>query len=245
LCRVLPAEDPDLALDRQRLAAVRAARQDQAAQYFASHAGSWDEVRSLYVDETKVEAALLGVFGEQPPRNLLDIGTGTGRILQLFAPRIGFGLGLDLSREMLSVARANLDRTSQRNCQVRHGDMYHVSLPDGSFDAATMHNVLHFADDPSAALAEAARVLRPGGRLVVIDFARHELEFLRREHAHRRLGFTDTEMHGWFSAAGLVPESPVRLAGNPLTVVIWTARRAGASDADELSSATLERSAVA
>jgi ArsR family transcriptional regulator len=123
--------------------------------------------------------------------------------------------------------------------------MYHVPLPDGSFDAATMHNVLHFADDPSAALAEAARVLRPGGRLVVIDFARHELEFLRREHAHRRLGFTDTEMHGWFIAAGLTPEPPVRLAGDPLTVVIWTARRAGASDADELSSAPLERSAVA
>src|ERR687892_85478 len=167
LCRMLPADDPDLALDRQRLAAVRTARQDQAAQYFATHAGSWDEVRSLYVDETKVEAALLGVFGERPPRDLLDIGTGTGRILQLFAPQIGFGLGIDLSREMLSVARANLDRASLRNCQVRHGDMYHVPLPDGSFDAATMHNVLHFADDPGAALAEAARVLRPGGRLVV------------------------------------------------------------------------------
>jgi ArsR family transcriptional regulator len=242
---MLPPEDPDLALDRQRLAAVRAARQDQAAQYFASSAGSWDEVRSLYVDEAKVEAALLSVFGEQPPRNLLDIGTGTGRILQLFAPRIGFGLGLDLSREMLSVARANLDRTSLRNCQVRHGDMYHVPLPDGSFDAATMHNVLHFADDPSAALAEAARVLRPGGRLVVIDFGRHELEFLRREHAHRRLGFTDTEMHGWFTAAGLMPEPPVRLVGDPVTVVIWTARRAGASHAEEFSSAPLERSAVA
>ena len=245
LCRMLPADDPDLALDRQRLAAVRAARQDQAAQYFAAHAGSWDEVRSLYVDEAKVEAALLGVFGERPPRDLLDIGTGTGRILQLFASQIGFGLGIDLSREMLSVARANLDRASLRNCQVRHGDMYHVPLPDGSFDAATMHNVLHFADDPGAALAEAARVLRPGGRLVVVDFARHELEFLRREHAHRRLGFTDAEMRGWFTLAGLVPEPPVRLAGDPLTVVIWTARRAGASDAGELASVSLERSAVA
>jgi ArsR family transcriptional regulator len=245
LCRMLPAEDPALALDRQRLAAVRAARQDQAAQYFAAHAGSWDEVRSLYVDETKVEAALLGVFGERPPRDLLDIGTGTGRILQLFAPRIGFGLGIDLSREMLRVARANLDRASLRNCQVRHGDMYHVPLPDGSFDAATMHNVLHFADDPGAALAEAARVLRPGGRLVVVDFARHELEFLRREHAHRRLGFTDAEMQGWFALAGLIPERPVRLTGDPLTVVIWMARRAGSHDAEELSPVLLERSAVA
>ena len=156
LCRMLPTDDPELALDRQRLAAVRAARQEQAAQYFAAQADRWDEVRSLYVDDAKVEAALLGAIGEHPPRNLLDIGTGTGRVLQLFAPRVGFGLGIDLSREMLSVARANLDRTSLRNCQVRHGDMYHLPLPDGSFDAATMHNVLHFADDPGAALAEAA-----------------------------------------------------------------------------------------
>jgi len=245
LCRMLPADDPDLALDRQRLAAVRAARQEQAAQYFAAKASHWDEVRSLYVDEAKVETALLGVLGERPPSSLLDIGTGTGRILQLLAPRIGFGLGVDLSREMLSVARANLDRISLRNCQVRHGDMYHLPLPDGSFDAATMHNVLHFADDPGAALAEAARILRPGGRLVVVDFARHELEFLRREHAHRRLGFTDAEMHGWFGAAGLIPESPIRLAGEPLTIVIWPARRAGASGTAEFSSEPLERSAVA
>ena len=245
LCRMLPTDDPELVLDRQRLAAVRAARQEQAAQYFAAQADRWDEVRSLYVDDAKVEAALLGAFGEHPPRNLLDIGTGTGRVLQLFAPRVGFGLGIDLSREMLSVARANLDRTSLRNCQVRHGDMYHLPLPDGSFDAATMHNVLHFADDPGAALAEAARVLRPGGRLVVVDFARHELEFLRREHAHRRLGFTDAEMRGWFTAAGLIPEPPVRLAGDALTVVVWGARRAGEIDSDEVSSAALERSAVA
>jgi ArsR family transcriptional regulator len=245
LCRMLPADDPDLALDRQRLAAVRAARQEQAAQYFAAQANHWDQVRSLYVDDAKVETALLGVLGERPPSSLLDIGTGTGRILQLLASRIGFGLGIDLSREMLSVARANLDRISLRNCQVRHGDMYHLPLPDGSFDAATMHHVLHFADDPGAALAEAARVLRPGAQLVVVDFARHELEFLRREHAHRRLGFTDAEMHGWFGAARLSLEPPVRLTGELLTVVVWPARRAGVSRTADLSSEPLERSAVA
>jgi ArsR family transcriptional regulator len=228
LCRLLPGDHPDLVLDRQRLAGVRAARQQQAAHYFADKAASWDQVRSRYVDDARVEAALLAVFAQHAPRNLLDIGTGTGRILQLFASQIGFGLGVDLSREMLAVARANLDRTSLRNCQVRLGDMYHLPLPDGGFEAATLHNVLHFADDPGAALAEAARVLAPGGRLVVIDFAPHQLEFLRREHAHRRLGFSDAEMRKWFTAAGLGLESPIRLAGDALTVVIWPGRRAGA-----------------
>ncbi len=227
LCRMLPPDDTDLALDRQRLAAVRSARQEQAAQYFAAQATRWDQVRSLHLDEAQVESALLEVFGDQPPRSLLDIGTGTGRVLQLLAPRIGFGLGVDLSREMLAVARANLDRTSLRNCQVRQGDMYHLPLPDGSFDAATLHNVLRFADDPGAALAEAARVLRPGGRLVVVDFAPHSLEFLREHHAHRRLGFADAQMRDWFAAAGLAFEPPRRLAGDPLTVVIWPARRIG------------------
>jgi ubiquinone/menaquinone biosynthesis C-methylase UbiE/DNA-binding transcriptional ArsR family regulator len=228
LGRLLPADDADLALDRQRLAAIRAARQDQAAAHFAGYAARWDQVRSLHVDEAKVEAALLALFEDQPPKSLLDIGTGTGRILQLFAPRIGFGLGFDLSHEMLAVARANLDRARDRNCQVRHGDMYRLALPDGSFDAATLHRVLHYADRPAAVLAEAARVLRPDGRLVVVDFAPHTLEFLRSELAHRRLGFADTEMRSWFRQAGVSFDQPVRLAGDQLTVVIWSGRRSGA-----------------
>lgn len=228
LCRLLPGDHADLVRDRQRLAAVRVARQEQATGYFAAHAARWDQIRSLYVDEAKVETALLSLFAPRPPRNLLDIGTGTGRILQLFAPQIGFGLGIDLSREMLAVARANLDRTSLRNCQVRLGDMYHLSLPDGAFDAATLHNVLHFADDPGAVLAEAARVLAPGGQLTVVDFAPHQLEFLRRDHAHRRLGFADAEIGKWFTAAGLQLATPVRLEGDPLTVVLWPGRRSGA-----------------
>jgi ArsR family transcriptional regulator len=243
LCRLLPGDHADLVLDRQRLAAVRQARQELAAGYFADHAASWDQVRSLYVDDAKVEAELLALFTPQPPRNLLDIGTGTGRILQLFAPQIGFGLGVDLSREMLAVARASLDRTSLRNCQVRLADMYHLPLPDGGFEAATLHNVLHFADNPAAVLAEAARVLAPGGRLAVVDFAPHQQEFLRREHAHRRLGFADAEISKWFTAAGLELQSPIRLAGNPLTVVIWSGRRSAAIE--QLPSRRLSASDVA
>jgi len=243
LCRLLPGDHVDLVRDRQRLAAVRQARQELAAGYFAAKAASWDQVRSLYVDEAKVEAALLALFGPQMPRNLLDIGTGTGRILQLFAARIGFGLGIDLSHEMLAVARANLDQTSLRNCQVRQADMYHLPLPDGGFEAATLHNVLHFADDPAAVLAEATRVLAPGGRLAVIDFAPHQQEFLRREHAHRRLGFADAEIRKWFTAFGLQSATPIRLEGDPLTVVIWSGRRSGTIE--HLPSRKLSESDVA
>ncbi|MGH1481622.1 MAG: ArsR/SmtB family transcription factor [Geminicoccales bacterium] len=227
LCRMLPMDDPVVMADRQRLAMVRETRRAQATAYFAEHAASWDKIHSLYVDEAKVEAALLELFDWQKPSSLLDIGTGTGRILQLLAPHIGLGVGIDQSTEMLNVARANLDRTSLRNCQVRQGDMYRLPLPDNEFDAATLHNVLHFADDPSAVLHEAARILRPGGQLVVIDFAPHGQEFLRRDHAHRRLGFADAELKEWFTNAGLSFEKPTKLKGDPLTVVLWSATRIG------------------
>lgn len=227
LCRLVPGDDEEVRRDRQRLDGVRAARQERAARHFASRAGEWDRIRSLHVDEARVERALTERFDAGRPRNLLDIGTGTGRVLQLFAPRIGFGLGLDLSLEMLEVARANLDRARHRNCQVRQGDMYRLELPDATFEAATLHQVLHFADQPGAVLQEAARVLAPGGRLAVVDFAPHDLEFLRRDFEHRRLGFADAEMAGWFAAAGLDFEEPLRLPGDPLTVVVWSGRRHG------------------
>lgn len=223
LCRMLPLDDGTVLLDRQRLDSVREARRVQANRYFAERAESWDQLRSLYVDETKVEATLLSLFEGRSTARLLDIGTGTGRILQLLAPHIGSGLGIDMSSEMLTVARANLDKISLRNCQVRQGDMYHLALDDASFDAAILHHVLHFADDPAAALAEAARVLKPGGRLVIIDFARHDQETLRREHAHRRLGFDDVEIQAWLEGSGLIFDKNVSLKGDPLTVVLWSA----------------------
>ena len=225
LCRMLPQVDRTVMLDRQRLEAIRQSRRAQATRYFADRAESWDRLRLLYVDDAKIEAALLSMFEGRSTAKLLDIGTGTGRILQLLAPHIGFGLGIDQSTEMLTVARANLDGISLRNCQVRQGDMYHLALDDGAFDAAILHHVLHFADDPAAALSEAARVLRPGGLLVVIDFAPHTQEHLRREHAHRRLGFDDDEMRAWFEGAGLAVDTPISLAGDPLTVVLWPAAR--------------------
>ena len=230
LCRLLPDGDPAMLLDQRRLEAVREARRRQAERFFDGHAAAWDSERGLGIDAEQVEAALRELIARDRPPSLIDIGTGTGRILQVLAGQIGFGLGIDLSHDMLAVARANLDRREARNCQVRHGDMYQLPLPDGFFAAAMLHQVLHFADDPFAALAEAARVLAPGGRLVVVDLARHELERLREHSEHRRLGFSDEEITLWFKELELVQEAPLRFPGRELTVVIWTARRAEAVD---------------
>jgi len=214
-----------VALDLQRLAAIKRQRAERAAAYFSQNAPNWDRIRSLYIDEREVEAALTEIVTAAAPRDLLDIGTGTGRMIEVLAPRVGQALGIDQSREMLAVARVNLERAGTSNGMVRLGDMYQLPLPDASFDAVVIHQVLHYADRPAAAIAEAARVLRPGGMLVVVDFAPHTLEYLRDEHAHRRLGFADDEVAEWCHDAGLDPATPRHLDGNPLTVVIWAAQR--------------------
>jgi ArsR family transcriptional regulator len=225
LIDALPDADRTLALDFERLEAIKRDRAVTAAEYFRKNAEQWDKIRSLYVDEQEVERALLDLLPARGIHDLLDLGTGTGRILELVADRVERAVGVDLSREMLAIARANLERAPRRNLQVRQGDMYQLPWPAASFDVVTVHQVLHFADDPADALAEAARVLRPGGRLVVIDFAPHDLERLRLEHAHRWLGFEDAQIDAWCRAAGLNPETPVRLPGKPLTVCLWPAIR--------------------
>jgi ubiquinone/menaquinone biosynthesis C-methylase UbiE/DNA-binding transcriptional ArsR family regulator len=228
--------DPAIALDLQRLAAIKRQRADIASTYFRENAAQWHRIRSLYIDEREVEAALVDIIAAADPRDLLDIGTGTGRMLEILAPRVERALGIDQSREMLAVARVNLERAGLENGLVRLGDMYQLALPDASFDAVVVHQVLHYADRPEAVIAEAARVLRPSGILMLVDFAPHTLEFLRDEHAHRRLGFADGEVAEWCGAAGLDPAPPRHLIGDPLTVVIWTAqRRAGPWAAEELS----------
>jgi ArsR family transcriptional regulator len=236
---LLPADDARLARDRERLAAVRKARAKKAAAYFRANAARWNEIRSLHVDDALVEAALLRIFAkDREVGNFLDVGTGTGRILEIFGPKVRRGIGVDLSREMLALARANLNQASFKHCQVRLGDMYALPLADASTDVAVFHQVLHFADEPSAAITEVARVLRPSGRLVVVDFAPHDLEYLRSQHAHRRLGFSDRELGLWFRMAGLEVEGTETLAGNPLTVKIWHGRKAGAAAAKPHKSAS-------
>jgi len=222
--------DPTIGLDLQRLNAIKRQRADLASAYFRENADRWHRIRSLYIDEREVEAALVEIIAAADPRDLLDIGTGTGRMLEILAPRVEHALGIDQSREMLSVARVNLERAGLENGSVRLGDMYQLALPDASFDAVVIHQVLHYADRPADAIAEAARVLRPNGILVVVDFAPHALEFLREEHAHRRLGFADAEVAEWCRTAGLDPAPPRHLPSDPLTVVIWTAQRRAASN---------------
>jgi SAM-dependent methyltransferase len=220
---LLPADDMALSQDRERLAGVRRARAATAQGYFRANATRWDEIRSLQIDDRQIESRLLATLPPATVRSLLDVGTGTGRVLELYGAQGVEGVGIDLSHEMLSVARANLARAGLSNVYVRQGDMYRLPWPAPTFDAVTFHQVLHFADEPGAAIAEACRVLRPGGRMVIVDFAPHDLELLRREHAHRRLGFADGDMRGWLAEAGLRPEDTIHLPGDRLTVSIWSA----------------------
>jgi ubiquinone/menaquinone biosynthesis C-methylase UbiE len=230
LADMLPGEDAQLVRDRDGLAAVRALRAQRAAAYFDANAASWDRIRSLHVPDREVERHLLALVPTRAEYDLLDIGTGTGRILEVLGARGAKGVGIDQSHEMLRVARANLARAGLANVHVRQGDMYRLAWDAPEFDLVTIHQVLHFADEPAAAIAQAARVLRPSGRLVVVDFAPHALDTLRTQHAHRRLGFADSDMRAWMVAAKLQPLAPVALPGEPLTVCLWAADKPPISD---------------
>jgi ArsR family transcriptional regulator len=226
LLALIDRNDPSLARDRDRLADVKREHADTAHRYFAANAGDWDTIRALHVAEDRVEAAVLKALGCRHFRNLLDLGTGTGRMLDLLAPFYDRAVGIDASPNMLAVARANLDRAGIANAQVRLGDIYNLPLPRDAFDVVTIHQVLHYLDEPERALGEAARVLRPGGRMLIVDFAPPELEFLREEHAHRRLGFAEEQVRQWIETRGLELERVVDLPGqrNKLKVTMWLAR---------------------
>jgi ArsR family transcriptional regulator len=226
LARLLPAGEGVLARDRQRLSEVKRERAERAAAYFAKNASGWDKLRALHVDEAHVERALAELLPLDGTGALLDVGTGTGRMLKLFAPRAGRAVGVDLSPEMLAVARANLERWGLANCAVRRADLHRLPFGAESFDAVTIHMVLHYLDEPARAIAEVAPVLKPGGRLLVVDFAPHAVESLRAEHHHRRLGFADDEVAAWFQASGLTTKDVRHLPGDPLTVSIWLAQKA-------------------
>lgn len=213
-------EDPWTVADAARLAAVRADRAAAAVRYFARHAADWDELRSLHVGEGEVEAAIARALADRPVGRLVDIGTGTGRMIELFGREAEQALGIDRSPDMLRVARAKLAEAGLE-AELRQGDMYALPLPSGSADTVIIHQVLHYAQQPAAAVSEAARLLAPGGRLLIVDFALHDREELRARDAHARLGFADEAMLKWLEAAGLQGRVVEHLEGGELTVTIW------------------------
>jgi len=218
-----------LAADAARLAAVRGDRAEAANRYFSAHAEVWDSIRSLHVAESMVEQAIQRALGDQPVGRLLDIGTGTGRMIELLGPVAAQVTGVDKSSEMLRLARVKLEAAGISS-SLRQADMYALPLADGDADSVVIHQVLHYSQNPAAALAEAARVLRSGGRLLVVDFAAHEREDLRTRDAHLRLGFSDDAMAGWFRSAGLTLDMTEHLPGGELTVALWRGVKAGLAE---------------
>ncbi len=217
----LDGESPSTAADAARLAAVRADRAAAAERYFAGHARDWDALRSLHVAETEVEAAIARALGDATIGRLVDIGTGTGRMIELFGREAAGAVGIDRSPEMLRLARVKLAEAGLGAVELRQGDMYSLALPSGSADTVIIHQVLHYAQNPAAAVAEAARLLTPGGRLLIVDFAAHEREELRSRDAHVRLGFADEAILKHLEEAGLDGRVVEHLEGGALTVTIW------------------------
>jgi len=207
------------ASDAARTESIRADRAEAANRHFAEIAERWDQIRSLHVAESEVERAIEKTLGRRLGR-LVDVGTGTGRMIELFGPRASQAVGIDRSSDMLRLARAKLEAAGIQS-SLRQGDMYALPLADGSADSIIIHQVLHYAHSPAAAIAEAGRVLAPGGTLLVVDFAAHGRDELRLTDAHIRLGFEDEVMAGWFAAAGLEVDHVQHLEGGELTVTLW------------------------
>ena len=226
LVSLIPDSDAALNRDFSRLQQVRDTRAQKAQDYFQDVAKTWDSIRAMHVSQQKLEETLFKIVGEDFNGDLLDIGTGTGRILEILASRVRRGVGVDMSSGMLAVARTNLERADLKHIHVRKGDMYRLPIEDDSFDLAILHMVLHYSDNPAEVIREACRVLRPDGRLIVVDFAAHSEEYLRTEYQHHRLGFADNEIRQCFENAGISIDSETRqLVGDPLTVKFWLAQK--------------------
>jgi len=224
--------DSQISRDFERLEELRRRRAERAADYFSANAASWDQLRTLHADDERVEQAMVEMIGRTPFQAMLDLGTGTGRLLELFSDLYITGVGVDASRDMLTIARTRLDNAGLSRVQTRQGDVYRLPTPENRFNLVTLHQVLHYLDEPATAIVEASKALAPSGRLLIADFAPHCLDFLREEQAHVRLGFSDEQMCGWLEDAGLEivktrklpPKDGKKAKQDDLTVTIWLAQ---------------------
>jgi ArsR family transcriptional regulator len=238
LISLIPETDTLLVRDMSRLDQVRDSRAKKAQDYFQLVAQSWNSIRAMHVPEQQLDDRLLDVIGDQPIGDLLDIGTGTGRVLESLSGRFSRGIGVDMSSGMLAVARSNIEQAGLTHVHVRKGDMYHLPLEDVCIDLAILSLVLHYSDNPIEVIREASRVLRSNGRLIIVDFAAHTEEYLRSEYKHFRLGFSNDEIISCFEAAGLTADKGTQqLVGDPLTVKIWQAQKR--SNIESISPSTL------
>jgi ubiquinone/menaquinone biosynthesis C-methylase UbiE len=226
----LPTNDPVLEADRRQAARVLAERARIASESFRRKGADWDEMRALELPAQAVEDALLALIPPGPEGRLLDIGTGTGRVLELLAPRVKQALGVDASKAMLALARARLSGPDCAHCAVRLADMYRLPLADRAFDTVVLQMVLHHAEDPAGAIREATRVLTQGGTLLVIDLVEHDQTEVTANLAHRWPGFSDETINRMFTTAGVAWRDPVTIPG-PLSIRIWPAIRTTADAA--------------
>jgi len=232
LVSMIDINDPALERDRKKLEEIRQEKTRVAEAYFSQHADEWDSIRARMVSDTDIENRLINLVRTSKIKVLLDLGTGTGRILEILAPYISKGIGFDLSKEMLGVARSKLENAGVIHCTVRHSDIHDINMSDGCADAITIHQVLHYCDHPEQVIKEASRLLKPGGQLLLVDFLPHDLEFLREMHAHQRLGFASSTIEHWCKRYGLNTVKHEVLEAkadsrNPdtLTVGLWNASK--------------------
>lgn len=230
IARSVSEEDPVVRRDLLRLEEIKQSRRKAIQEFFDQVSNDWERIRSLQLSESEVEAEILEAAGAGPIGLLVDVGVGTGRILEILSDRVEQGIGIDINRMMLNIARINLEQAGILNCTVREADVTAIPIADASADLVTVHQVLHYLSNPEAAIRECSRILRSDGQLIIVDFAPHQMDDLRESFAHQRLGFSDDEMAEWIDAAGLVLKRQrnlvARESDGKLTVKLWLAGKA-------------------
>jgi ArsR family transcriptional regulator len=230
ICRMINLADPEFSQDQERLGKIKDRNASQAAEYFSKNATDWDSIRQMGVSDTDIEKKLIESLNIENPELFVDLGTGTGRMLQIFSPFVKKGVGIDINREMLLVARSNLDSAGVANCTVRQNNMSQLPFDHDTVDVIIIHQVLHYIDNPEYTIVESSRALKPGGQLIIVDFLPHDLEFLRDNHAHRRLGFSDATIKEWAQSNNLELTAAEHLhPRNPdtqsLSVGLWNLKK--------------------